>query len=940
MIADFRLTIVDCISRNATTASPRVARTPGSGVRGFSDGIRTAMSLRRGFSKLATWFRRTNPVDDLEDEIRAHLEMEELENLEAGMPPDEAHYAALRRFGNVALVQERSREMWGWNSLETLWQDLGYGIRQLRRSPAFTVVAILTLALGIGANTAIFSVINAVLLRPLPVNNPQELVALATVGPYGVGSFSYPGFKRFRDENHVCTEMVAIGWLNNLDATIDGQAETVEARIVSANFFSFLAVGASAGRVFTSEDEKAQAVAVISYPFWKRRFGLSPAVVGRTITLHRTVFTIVGVARAGFSGIEIGYSPDIYVPMTMEPVFRDGPSWLDKPDYGWLGIMARLMPDGSLKQANADLEVVYRSIQADIITKSWSQAERKEFLSTRLEVRSAANGDRSGWASQVPGTLSILMAMVALVLLIACANVANLLLGRASVREREVAVRTAIGAGRVRLIRQFLTESVVLAMAGGAFGLLCAYWASSGVVVLLSIGRDQLFLNLRPDLHVLGYTAAIALLATILFGLAPAVRSTRVTLTAALKESAASRGSRGPRLGLGKGLVVAQVALSLLLLFGAGLFVRTLQNLRTLDPGFDRKGVLLFDIDVGRSGYKGPAVARLYEQLLQHFNAIPGVRAASLSIMSPLTGGGGWENSVRVEGYPARPDENTTVYLNAVGPKYFETLHTPLLLGRDFGPQDTATAPKVAIVNQTMARYFFGDRNPIGKKFGWNGENSNRVQFEIVGVVKDSKYETLREQIPRTAYLDCFQITEVEGTSFQVRTSIEPAAVISQVRNEMRAIDPTLPIGKFTTLDEHLENTLGHERLMATLSSLFAGLAVLLACIGLYGVMAYSVARRTNEIGIRMALGAGRMQIVGTILRESALLVVAGIALGLPIALVAARLISGQLYGLRPADPLTIAGAIFLLAAVAALAGYIPARRATKVDPLVALRCE
>jgi predicted permease len=529
--------------------------------------------------------------------------------------------------------------------------------------------------------------------------------------------------------------------------------------------------------------------------------------------------------------------------------------------------------------------------------------------------------------------------MVGLVLLIACANLANLLLGRATVRQKEIAVRLAIGAGRFRLIRQLLTESVMLAIAAGALGLLCAYWASEVIVALMSVGRSPLFLDLRPDPRVLGFTGAISLLATILFGLAPALRSTRVDLTPALKETAGSLGFKRARLGWGKGLVVSQVALSLLLLFGAGLFVRTLENLENLDPGFDRKNVLLFDVDPTKSGYKGPAVTRLYKQILDHIGAIPGVHSASLSDMEPITGGGGWDNSVWVEGYTPRPDENMTVYLNSVGPKYFETLRTPLLLGRDFSPQDTETTPMVAIVNQTMARYFFGNSNPIGRKFGWWGEDKNKRQFEVVGVVKDSKYETLRERIPRTAYLDCFQRTPGAMT-IAVRTSVMPTALISQARNEIRAIDTGIRFGEFRTLDEHVDESLGHERLMATLSGLFAALAVGLACVGLYGIMAYAVARRTNEIGIRMALGADRAHILRMIVGESVLLVATGVALGLPLALAAAQLVSGQLYGLKPADPGTIAGAILLLAAVAALASYIPARRATRVDPMVALRYE
>ncbi len=893
---------------------------------------------------------------EIVEEVAQHLEDRYQELVARGATEDEARRVALQELSDEDLLarglrrveQEATQEPivpggGGTNNfLASTWQDIRYGLRMLRKNPGFTAVAVITLALGIGANTAIFSVIDAVMLRNLPVKNPQELIQLATVGPYGVSSFSYPAFRRFRDENQVCSEMLAIGWLNKLDASINGQAESVEGRIVSGNFFSLLGVSPALGRTFTSQDEKGPengAVTVISYGYWKRRFGLESSAVGTSITLNRTLFTIVGVTPAGFSGPEVGYSPDVYVPMVMEPAFHDEQSWLGQPDYHWLRIMGRLKPGVSREQARADLDLIHREVLADILTKGWSPAERKDLLSRRLEVTSAASGLVFGLPKEFPKTLYILMAMAGLVLLIACANVANLLLGRAAVRQKEIAVRLAIGAGRFRLIRQLLTESAMLAIVAGALGFLCAYWASGAIVALMSVGRSPLFLDLRPDPRVLGFAGAISLLTTILFGVVPALRSTRVDLSPALKETVGSLGSKRARLGLGKGLVVSQVALSLLLLFGAGLFVRTLENLENLDPGFDRKGVLLFDIDPTKSGYRGPAVARLYKQILEHVDAVPGVRAASLSDMEPITGGGGWDNSVWVEAYTPRPEENTTVYLNSVGPRYFETLRASLLLGRDFNLRDTEATPKVAIINQTMARYFFGNSNPIGKKFGWFGEDKNRQQFEIVGVVKDSKYETLREQIPRTAYLDCFQRT-LGPMSFGVRTSVKPTAVISQLRNEIRAIDPGIRFGGFRTLEEHVEESLGHERLMAMLSSFFAASAVLLACVGLYGVMAYAVTRRTNEIGIRMALGADRAQILRMIVWESALMIAAGVILGLPVALAAARLISGQLYGLKPADPATIAVTVLLLAAVAAIAGYIPARRATKVDPMVALRYE
>ena len=501
-------------------------------------------------------------------------------------------------------------------------------------------------------------------------------------------------------------------------------------------------------------------------------------------------------------------------------------------------------------------------------------------------------------------------------------------------------MRLAIGAGRLRLIRQLLTEGALLAMTAGALGLLSARWASDAIVALMSLGRAPLVLDVRPDPRVLGFTSLISLAATVLFGLAPALRSTRVDLTAALKKRAGSGPDcKTPRLGMGKVLVVSQVALSLLLLFGAGLFVRTLENLENLDPGFERKGVLLFNIDPTRGGANSPAVTRFYHRMLERLVAIPGVHSASLAEMEPITGGGGWDNAVEVEGYTPLPNENVTVYLNAVGPRYFETLRTPILLGRDFSPRDVEKSPKVAIINQTMTRYFFGNRNPIGRRFGWWGNDKNKRQFEIVGVVKDSKYETLRERIPRTAYLDCFQ-EPLGAMSAAVRTRIEPAALTAEVGREIRAIDPSARVGGFTTLDAHVDESLGHEHLMATLSGSFAALAVLLACVGLYGIMAYAVARRTGEIGIRMALGANRGRVLRMIVGESALMIGAGVAVGLPAALAASRTVSSELYGLRPADPLTITGAVLLLAAVGILAGYIPARRATRVDPMVALRYE
>jgi putative ABC transport system permease protein len=827
--------------------------------------------------------------------------------------------------------------------VQTLLQDLRYGLRMLRKSPGFTAVAVLTLALGIGANTSIFSVIDAMLLRPLPVRDPGQLVQVAQ----NASSFSYPAFKRFRDENHVFSGVLAVSWLNQLDIGIDGQTESVDAQLVSGNFFSLLGVGVAVGRTFSANEDKSprqNPVAVISYGYWKRRFALDPSVVGKSITLNRTPFTILGVTPPEFSGIWLGYPADVYVPMMMEPAFHQDKSWLDQGDYHWIQIMGRLKPGVSRAKALADLALIHRKTLEEVNTTDWSPEQARALLAQRLELVPASSGLTFGLRQEFSQPLSILMTMVGLVLLIACTNVANLLLGRATARQKEIAVRLAIGAGRFRLIRQLLTESLLLGLAGGATGLLLAYWSGAALTSLMSmgwgLGWGRLELDLRPDPRVLAFTGAVSALVAVLFGLVPALRATRLDLTPALKENGRNLKASRPRLGLGKALVVSQVAFSLLLLFGAGLFVRTLENLEGLDAGFSRHNVVLFSVDAAKSGSKGADVARVYQQLQERFEAVPGVRSASLSLWGPVTGGGGWDNNVWVEGYTPRPDEDMTVYLNAVGPRYFETIGAPILIGRDFDPRDSGAKGKVAIINQAMARYYFGNSNPLGRRFGWGkaGEK-DRAEFEIVGVVRDSKYETLREAVPRTAYLDCFQ-DSLGAMTFLVRTAVRPAALTSQIRAEILATGKDLRIGSFSTLEEHVDSSLGHERLMATLSTLFGILALLVASVGLYGIMAYAVARRTREIGIRMALGARTGDVLRMVLGESIVLIGAGVAIGIPLALGLARLIANQLFGLKPHDPLTLIGAALVLAGVALAASYIPARRATKVDPMVALRYE
>lgn len=833
--------------------------------------------------------------------------------------------------------------MWGWISLETLRQDVRFGLRMLCKNPGFTAVVVLSLTLGIGANTAIFSLTNAIMLRRLPVKNAEQLVQPARTGAsYGVmPSFSYPSFQRFRDQNHVFTGILGVSTLyGGVDAQIDGQAESVAGELVTGNFFALLGVSAYRGRVFTPQDDGAPGsnpIVVMSYGYWKRRFGLDPTALGKTITLHGTPFTVIGITPPAFYGISVGHPPDLYLPMTMQPVFTDGKSWLNEQQFHWLQIVGRLKPGVSPEQARADLYVINRQTMAETVTTDWSPHERQDFLAQRLEIVPSSSGLAFGARRQFSQPLLILMGMVGLVLLIACTNVANLLMARSTTRAREIAVRLAIGAGRSRLIRQLLTESVLLAFAGGAFGLLLAFWSSGAIVALMSVGQENLVLDLRPDLRVLAFTAVVSLLAGILFGLAPAFRSARLDLTPALKESVGTGATSRSHSRLGNAMVVSQVALSMVLLFGAGLFVRTILNLENVDPGFDRKNVLLFSLDPGKHGYQGASVMQFYRQALGRIQAIPGVRYASSSLVTPITGGGGWDNPVSVEGYTPRPNEDTRVDLNAVSPNFFKTLGTPLLLGRDFGPHDTQTSPQVAIINQAMARYFFGEANPIGKKFKWWGEGKDNKEYEILGVVKDAKYERMRDPAPRAAYLNWMQ-RPPEGMTFEVKTAVSPSALISQIRKEVQGIDKTIPVGVFSTLEDHVNDSLGHERLMATLSSLFGGLALLLACVGLYGVLSYAVARRTNEIGIRKALGAGGPRILWMVLRETLALVLIGIAVGLPAAIAASHLIASMLFGLEPIDMITVLASLLTIAAVTGLAGYIPARRASKVDPMGALR--
>src|SRR5262245_8391267 len=855
-------------------------------------------------------------------------------------------------------------------------QDIRYAARILLKNKLFTTIAVFSLALGIGANTAIFSLIDAVMLRMLPVKEPQELVLFQISSSRGQNySFNYPLYERFRDRNQSLEGVIAATGVGRARLAVNepgAEVESAQLNRVSGNFFSVLGVGAVIGRPLTETDDKigsAQPVAVISYDFWKRRFGLDPGIVGKKITLNDRPLTIVGVAPPGFFGYEIGSKPDIWNPITEtgDPILRQAPAWRFR-------VLGRLRNGANVWQARVEMDLIFRKQldeAAGARAANWTPTQKRMHFERQIELESGSAG-YTRLRQQFRQPLLILMTIVALVLLIACANIANLLLARATTRRKEIALRLALGASRLRLLRQLLTESVMLAVIGGGLGLLFAHWCAR---ILLSYlpQQNQVALDLTPDLRVLGFTLSVSIFTGLLFGLTPALRATRLDLTASLKDITGTSAGRS-RLALNKLLVVTQVALSLFLLVGAGLFVRSLQNLKNLETGFDRENLVQFNIDSG-SGYNLAQEVSLRKELLVRLERLPGVRSASFSSFSLLIGNN-MTYGVTVPGYTPGPDENLSCSVLVVGPRFFETMKISILEGRDFGPQDerpvetstssasSATAPapppppslsiainqaaqsttsnapppppRSVLINQTMARYFYGSESPVGKRFRSGGS-----ELEIIGVVKDAKYSEMRQPPPRTYYLYYLQRPRHrEGMTYQLRTGSDQLAYGGMINRLAREIDPQLQVINLRTMEDVVNDALVQERFTAQLGSAFSLFALLLACIGLYGLMSYAVARRTNEIGIRMALGAQARDVVLLVMRETMLMVMVGVALGLGAALAATRLVSNLLYGLTPGDPLTIALAASLMIAVAALAGYLPARRASRIDPMIALHYE
>jgi predicted permease len=828
-------------------------------------------------------------------------------------------------------------------------QDLRYALRATRRAPGFTAVAIVSLALGIGANTAIFSLINTLMLRELPVRNPGELVQFITQYPDPTeppsNAYAWKYYERFRNETSAFSELIGVSPAR-FHVRGDGiDTSAVDGEYVVGNFFTMLGVTPAMGRLLGPPDDTlggdSAAVAVLSWASWTNRFRGDPAVIGRRLTIEGVQATVIGIAPRRFFGVQVGAAPEFWLPVAMEPLIHP-PGGVEGSRRAsgdlTMSVLARIRPDVPLDRANAELRVINRDRIEEIAKRGdarWRQA-------TIAAVPAAAGMSPLNFLYARP--LLALMAIVGLLLLLACTSVATLLVARGAARQQEMAVRVALGAGRLRLVRQVLTESLLLAAAGSLLGMVVADAGARALMRVVTSGRvpglpAQIDLQPQLDLRVLLFTVAVAVATGVLFGLAPALMASHASPGVALRAGGAVRDS-GSRRAIGQGLVIAQVALSVVLLAAAALFVRHMLTLRNIGLGFQRESVLLVSLDPAASGYEGARLAPVYRQLLERLTAIPGVRSAALSGITPVSGAGA-SRFIEVPRFREKREDRRRVALNWIGPRYFETLGTPLLAGRDFELEDQG-GPLAAIVSQSMVRYYFGDRSPIGEFFTFDRQDNRgtaqQQPYQIVGVVADTKYLNLQEPIWRMVYLDTFQEPRLFSNQFSLRTNVRPEAVAAEVRRAVRDLMPTVTVARVTTLTEQVDASMIPERLIAMLSGFFGILGALLSAIGLYGLLAYTVARRTAEIGVRMALGATGRDVARMVLASALGLVVAGLALGVPLAFATARLAVTFLDNAPAAPVRDIAVAAATMIVVALVAAYVPARRASRICPLEALR--
>ena len=912
------------------------------------------------FRKLLWWIQRRRKEDELREELKFHLE-EEAEALHAdGLPLDQARWAARRDLGNVTLLREETRTLWTWTLLEQFAQDLRFALRTMRKNRVFTVLTALSLALGIGANTAIFSFMDAILLRSLPVSDPASLAVInwrskpfsmaarngsefvmhsvdgrgyRDASGHTAGIFPFPAFERLQQASSpVLSSIFAHHPKGRVTVIVRGEAEQADGEYVSGDFFRGLSVSPAAGRMILTDDDRigAPPVAVISMGYSQRRFGGAANAVGQPIVIDNVAFTVVGVAPSEFFGVDPAANPDVYLPMHARLHFNPdaGSAFLDQ-NYYWVQMMGRLRPGVSLVQAQAALATPFELWVASTAT---NDRERANLPVLRLEDGA---GGLDSLRRRYSKPLYVLLAMAGLILAIACANTANLLLARATARKREIAVRLSVGAGRFRVVRQLLTESVLLAVLSGAAGIVTAMAGIRVLTQLLANGQAGFTLHAELNWHVLLVTLGVALLCGMLFGLAPAIQSTRPALIPALKESRVgqprTRAGHGVRvLNATQALVVLQVAISLLLLVTAGLFARTLSNLQSIEVGFNRDNLLLFELNAAQTGYTQLGAATFYADLRRRFAEMPGVRAATLSHASLISAGR--RLPISVNGTPA----DTRIL--QTGPEFFTTMQIPVLLGRQMDERDQQGSVPVAVVSELFAKTYFGDGNPIGRHITLGGRAPR--DLEVIGVADTVRYGGLKGDPPPVVYIPYAQVTfpPLQQMTYAVRTDGDPLRYVSAVRETVRRAEPRVPVTNVKTQAAEIDQTINQEIVFARLCSAFALLALVIACVGLYGTMMYAVARRTNDIGIRMALGARRGRVVWMVLREAFALTAVGLTISVPVALVTSRLVESFLFNVKPNDPASLVMAVAILVSAALLAGYGPAWRASRISPMLAIR--
>jgi macrolide transport system ATP-binding/permease protein len=906
------------------------------------------------FRKLKWLVRRRDREAELQEELQFHLNEEAEQRHATGLDDVSAYHAARRDLGNVTLVQENTRSAWGWTMIEQLAQDLRYAVRTMLTNKAFCALAILSLALGIGANTAIFSFMDSILMRSLPVADPESLVVLnwhAKSAKWGsfvmhsingntyddpksgttAGIFPFPAFELFSRSDSIFSTVFAYHPARALNIIFKGNADLENGEYVSGDYFRGLAVAPAAGRLIIPDDDRTGAppVVVISFALSERRFGGPANAAGQSILINNVPFVVVGVTPPGFFGVDPGAAPDVFLPIHVEAI--EGDLYTDR-NYYWAQVMGRLRPGVSLLQARAVLGPTFHQWVASTASTDVERANLPE-----LRVDPGAAGLDS-LRREYSKPLYVLLALAGLILAIACANVANLLLARAASRRREIALRLSVGAGRFRVVRQLLTESLLLASLGGAFGILFAIWGVRFLTVLLANGQINYTLHAELNWHVLSVAIALSLLTGVLFGLAPALQSTRVDVISAMKEVRAGGPSASRRISLSHVLVVGQIALSLLMLVAAGLFVRTLTNLESIEVGFNRESLLLFQLDARKAGHKDPEIAAFYADLQKRFSTIPGVSDVSLSNQPLIEAGFGLALLI-----PGKvPDARNRMLV--VGPGFFRTMQIPILAGRDIDEHDQPGSKGVAIVSEYFAKLNFGDENPLGQEVRLRGDAKHPEtgrDMEIVGICRNVRYGGLRDKARPVIYIAYNQgYPRLQQMVYELRTTGDPLRHVTAVREIVHQADPLVPVTDLKTQVAEIDQTINQEIVFAELCTAFAMLALVIAWVGLYGTVSYNVARRTGEIGIRMALGARRGNVVWMVLRGVLMLAIVGLAVSIPTALVTTKFVASFLYGMKPNDPVAMTVAVAILVIAALVAGFLPARRASRIDPMVALRHE